>query len=431
MVYLYTYTSEKKYLEFCNYIVTQWETEDGPKLISKALNDVNVADRFPPPEKWWSWENGQKAYEMMSCYDGLLELYKVTGKPEYLEAVIKTAQNILATEINIAGSGSAFECWYGTIEHQTRPTYHTMETCVTTTWMKLCHKLLDITGDPKYADQIEISFYNALMASMKYDASEIAKYSPLEGMRHAGEEQCSMHINCCNANGPRGFAMMPDFGVKAVEKNIFINYYGASTATVPLEKNKTIKIHQKTTYPESGHILMQIMPSTETEFSLNLRIPLWSSLTKVEVNGKTLEGAPPGSYLTITRTWTQNDEISIELDMRGKLHQNHAHQAITRGPIVLARDSRFHDGFVDEGIEIQSENGKVELTQIQERPEHIWMAFSAPGKTGTDLEGAGKMNHPVYFCDFASAGNTWDPTTRYKVWLPKTLNTMHQKYEGY
>ncbi len=104
IVYLYKHTRNERYVDFANYIVNQWKTNEGPKLISKALDNVNVADRFPPPEKWWTWENGQKAYEMMSCYDGLLELYKITKKPEYLEAVIKTANNIIETEINIAAS---------------------------------------------------------------------------------------------------------------------------------------------------------------------------------------------------------------------------------------------------------------------------------------------------------------------------------------
>ena len=44
---------------------------------------------------------------MMSCYEGLLELYRLTGKEKYKEAVEKTWENIRDTEINIAGSGSA------------------------------------------------------------------------------------------------------------------------------------------------------------------------------------------------------------------------------------------------------------------------------------------------------------------------------------
>lgn len=431
IVYLYNHTGNDKYLDFANYIVSQWETIEGPKLITKALNNVPVNERFPAPEKWWSWENGQKAYEMMSCYDGLLELYKVTKKPQYLEAVIMTAENIMTTEINIAGSGSAFECWYGTVENQTRPTYHTMETCVTITWMNLCNKLLELTNESKYADEIEKSFYNALMASMKFDATEIAKYSPLEGTRQAGEEQCGMHINCCNANGPRGFAMIPDFGIKTQGNNLFINYFGASEAVVQLSSKNKINIHQSTTYPESGKIEIKVIPEEKMEFTLNLRIPSWSNETIVKVNGRAIAELEPGTYLPILRNWKKGDEISIQFDMRGKLHMNHGHQAITRGPILLTRDSRFSDGSVDETMIVQEEDDIIDLEPRENKPSHIWMAFTASCKTGTDLEGEGSKAKPISFCDFASAGNTWDPSTRYRVWLRKTLNATQMKYEEY
>jgi hypothetical protein len=108
---------------------------------------------------------------MMSCYDGLLVLYKVTGEQDYLKAVELTANDIIKSEINLTGSGSSFECWYKGNSFQTEPAYHTMETCVTFTWMKLCFNLLRTTGNPLYADQIEKSAYNALMASMKDDGS--------------------------------------------------------------------------------------------------------------------------------------------------------------------------------------------------------------------------------------------------------------------
>lgn len=144
-------------------------------MIGKALAGVPVAERFPFKsgwETWCSWDNGQKAYEMMSCYDGLLELYKITKNPDYLKAVEATVRNIIDEEINIAGSGSAFECFYHGKRLQTDPAYHTMETCVTMTWMKLCQNLLDLTKNPLYADQIEKTTYNALLAALKEDAGK-------------------------------------------------------------------------------------------------------------------------------------------------------------------------------------------------------------------------------------------------------------------
>lgn len=431
IVYLYNHTGEKRYLDFAEYIVHQWETEDGPKLISKAVEGVWVSERFPHPDVWWGWENGQKAYEMMSCYEGLLQLYLVTGNFKYYKAVVDVVENIINTEINIAGSGSAFECWYHGIENQTRPTYHTMETCVTITWMKLCNTLLQVSGDPKYADQIELTFYNALLASMKFDAGEIAKYSPLEGMRHAGEEQCGMHINCCNANGPRGFALMPGFAFMKSGNTVFVNFYCESEATIELEKGNKVFIQQKTTYPESDKITLIINLEKETEFSLALRIPEWSAQNSIKVKGEEITEIQPGTFKTIQRKWKNGDKIELTLDLRGRLIKQDDYQAIVRGPLVLARDTRFGDGFIDETATIQNENGFVELIQVDKKPENIWLSFTAPLVLGTDLEGEFKNPRQIHLCDFSSAGNTWDANTRYRVWLSETLNVMKADYKGY
>ena len=37
----------------------------------------------------------------------------------------------------------------------------------------------------------------------------------------------------------------------------------------------------------------------------------------------------------------------------------------------------------------------------------------------------------IHFCDFASAGNDWDPCGRYRVWIPRTLHVMSEPYHRY
>lgn len=431
VVYLYKHTGKKLYLDFAKYIVDQWETPEGPQLISKAIMGTAVSERFPRPETWWSYENGQKAYEMMSCYEGLLQLYLVTGNEEYRNAVERVAGNIIDSEINIAGSGSAFECWYHGRENQTRPAYHTMETCVTTTWMKLCNSLLQLTGDPVYADQIEKTFYNALLASMKYDGSEIAKYSPLEGRRHAGEEQCGMHINCCNANGPRGFGLIPDYALMTSGNSIYINFFGEIKAAVNLPGGNKILLQQESKYPETDKVIFIVEPEKSAEFEIALRIPEWSSQTSVIVNGEPADNFLPGSYMKINRKWKKGDRIELSLDMRGRIYTQDDYRAVMRGPVVLARDSRLGDGFVDEAAVIQQQDGFVTLTPVANKPDDIWMTFSLPMVIGTDLEGEYREPVNVLFCDFASAGNSWLPDSRYKVWIRETLNAMHGQYTGY
>lgn len=429
VMYLYNLTRESRYLEFAKYIVAQWETPEGPQLISKALADVPVAGRFPHPETWFSRENGQKAYEMMSCYEGLLELYKVTHNPVYLSVVEKTVAHIINEEINVAGSGSAFECWYGGKARQHIPCYHMMETCVTFTWMQLCNRLLEMTGNPLYADQIESSIYNALLASLKADASHIAKYSPLEGFRHEGEEQCGMHINCCNANGPRAFALIPQFAVQTVSDEVRVNYYGPTEAVVQLPRKNLLTLHQKTDYPVSDIIELTVRVKKSAQFPLSLRIPVWSKENSLTVNGEPQPSILAGSYITLDRLWNDGDKVILTLDLRGRLVEQNGAQAILRGPVVLARDSRFQDGFVDATSVIQNKDGHVTLTPASS-PSFAWMSFTAPLVIGTDLEGNSKPQS-IHFCDFASAGNTWDKNERYRVWLPKTLNVIHSPYKPY
>jgi DUF1680 family protein len=431
MVYLYRKTGDKRYLDFAKYIVEQWKTPDGPKLISSSLAGIPVSERFPHPEVWWSYENGQKAYEMMSCYDGLLELYRITGEPTYLKAVEMAVRNIIESEINIAGSGTAFECFYNGARYQTEPTYHTMETCVTMTWMKLCLNLLRLTENPVYADQIEKSTYNALMASLKGDGSQIAKYSPLGGIRHAGEEQCGMHINCCNANGPRAFMMLPRFAVMGSANEVFINIYGHNESVISVNRRNKVSINQISDYPVSDKVEINISPEKSESFTIAFRIPEWSKNTAMTINGTVVSGISPGTYKKITRVWARSDKVVLKMDLSGRLVTMDGYQAILRGPLVLARDTRFGDGFIYESAVVKEISGQVDLVPSNKTPDNVWMSFTAPLVLGTDLEGDFRNPRQIGFCDFASAGNTWGEDSRYRVWIPQTLNVMKTDYKSY
>ena len=424
VMFLYRRTMDAKYLDFARFIVSDMEQPGGPQLIAKA--DVPVCKRFPVKgnRQWWTRENGQKAYEMMSCYVGLLELYKVTHDEKYLDAVKTVVRHIMDEEINICGSGAANECWFGGRVRQTMPVYHAMETCVTFTWMQINERLLQITGNPLYADNIETTIYNALMSSMKDDASQIAKYTPLEGFRHEGEKQCGLNINCCNANGPRAFAMIPRFAYMARGKDsIDVNFYAPSQVQVALGKN-TVRLDTKTQYPMDGKMEISIDADTPAAFLLSLRIPSWSLKSKVTVNGEDAGNVKPGTYCRLQRVWKKGDKVTVELDMRTRLIEQNHMQALQRGPVVLARDTRFNDGFVDETCIIQQKDGYVDARPVA-APAGIWMAFSVPAVTGTDLE---SFSAPVsiHFCDFASAGNGWDRSQRYRVWLQKTLSAINE-----
>ena len=438
VVWLYRETGSRKYLDFALAIAEGIEQEGSSRLISKALEDVPVSRRSDFPSKWWSFENGMKAYEMMSCYEGLVELGSVTGNQVYLQAAQKTAASIIRDEINIAGSGAAFECWYMGKERQTIPTYHMMETCVTFTWMQFCARLLDKTHDAAYAGQFEKTMYNALMASLKGDGSQISKYSPLEGHRFAGEEQCGLHINCCNANGPRGFGLIPKVATTVDADSVFVNLYLPSETSFNLG-GIPVSMNMSTKYPVDGYAALTISPKKPSVFTLALRIPSFASDSfSVSVNGEpvacTCEDSCSGKgYLRISRKWKAGDVVEVSMRIDTRLETLNGMQAVVRGPIVFARDSRFSDGYVDESAVIQADaQGIIDARPVEATGSFCWLDLQVPMVVGANLEDpADSAVRLIHFCDFASAGNDWDKTGRYRVWIPKTLHVMSEPYHKY
>lgn len=366
---LYSQSGEKKYLEFAEEIVRQWETTDGPQLISKA--EVDVSKRWPKPKKWYGPDQGSKAYEMMSCYEGLLELYRLTGKENYKEAVEKTWQNIFDTEINIAGSGSAMECWFGGKNLQILGVTHYQETCVTATWIKLSQQLLRLTGEAKYADAIEQAYYNALLGAMKPDGSDWAKYTPLFGQRLEGTEQCGMGLNCCVASGPRGLFTFPLTSVMSAKDGIQVNFFAKGTYTLETPGKQKVEIIQETDYPVTGNIRLKVQLEKPENMSLLIRIPQWSKESTLTINGKPNQSITPGEYVKIQRTWKAGDLVDLNLDMRGrvvKLGKLPEYLAILRGPIVLSRDARLSGPPIESIITpIADKDGYLKLEPVDKK----------------------------------------------------------------
>jgi uncharacterized protein len=417
---LFARTRDKKYLEFAEEIVREWETPDGPQLISKSV--VDVSDRFPKPQgSWYGWEQGQKAYEMMSCYEGLLELFRLTGKIEYKKAVERTWQNILDNEINIAGSGASIECWFGGKNLQAFPIYHYQETCVTATWIKLSQQLLRLTGEPKYADAVEQSFYNALLAALHPDGSDWDKYTPLSGQRMPGTAQCNMGLNCCVASGPRGLFTYPATVVMSRVDGLQVNFFNEGIYIVETPGKQKAHIVQNTNYPADGTICLKLELPEAEEMTIWIRIPSWSALTQLKVNGSGIEPIVPGVLTAVRRKWKTGDSIQLMLDMRGRVVKTHSmpeYFAILRGPIALARDSRLPGLPVDANIlPITDQQGFIELLPVEQRPAVTWMQFKAMFMPESYAE-EGSQPIAQYWCDYASAGKTYDANSRFRTWFP-------------
>ena len=417
VMWLYARTKDGRYLDFAKYIVKEMDNaEDGPALISKALAGVDVGSRWPKPPNWWDRTQGRKAYEMMSCYQGLLEYYRATGDRRVFEAVLKTACNIRDTEINVAGSGATFECWYHGRRKQAHPAFDMMETCVTTTWLRLAGSLLDATGDPRWADEIEKTFYNAYLASLSERGDTFSKYCPLIGGRGCGAYQCGMSVNCCIANGPRGFVAFLEHLAREERGAVCLDIYAPAVFTAEPGGVRT-RFTVETDYPRGGRVTVRVEPEREVRFALKCRVPAW------EKDG--------GRYRVEERVWRRGDTVTLDFGMALRPVEFDGHLAFLRGPLVLARDARFGDGSIHAfAVPLKGTNGLEDMTdRLDPRPIATpwgsFAAFTVSLRLGLDL-GTKRVQtpRPVGFCDFASAAGDWSETSDCRVWIEYPIDEM-------
>jgi len=421
IVWLYERTHEKRYLDFAAYVRRQMDAAPGARLVSDALAGKSAYDRADDGDR----KGSLKAYEMMSCYQGLLEYYQATGEKACLDAAVKSAVSIAETEVNVVGGAASCEHWYKGTERQDKPYHCLQETCVTITWMRLCEKLLEVTNDPRWGDEFEKTFFNAYLASLMPDGSEFAMYTPLNGSRAAGQHHCKMHTNCCNANGPRGFLSYLRMLLTAKGDVAYLNHFGSSTASVKLPASgETVTLEQYSTYPNVDHTFIWNRTEKPLDYTLAIRIPGWSKNTKVWINGE--EWKQPiasGRYLEIKRTWKPGDRTDVTFDFTGRVHVLPESLAFTRGPIVLARDRRFGE-MTDEPVRRWEFDvtKPFEIVPVTPTVGGIWMEFAITLPLGLQYQNPTTDRPTVaHFCDYASAGSTWNRDSAYRVWLPREM----------
>jgi DUF1680 family protein len=363
-----------------------------------------------------------KAYEVLANYEGLFELYRVTGDRRYFEGLSNFLTNLREQELMVHGSMSNNEYWFRGTKNQTAVLEQSTETCVTAQWMLLCNEMLQLTGESKWADMLETSLYNALLGAMTPDGHWWAYFAYLNGER----VPCQLHhpglgMVCCVASGPRGLLLTPQWAVMKSRDGIAVNLYAEGAAKLKLDNGVEVELLQQTSYPETGNVHISITPKTDSQFTLSLRIPSWSKSTQLLVNGQS-HACEPGTYATINRVWTKGNRVELALDLRGRAipaPSGAPEIALARGPVLLSLDSRLAK-LDDRAVYVDRDrDGYVSLRPVTP-PSGIWMAFEVPTRT---LQGPGtpRRSASIVLCDYASAGNLFLDTNTFRTWLPQPM----------
>jgi len=435
-VRLYNLTQKKKYLDFAEYIVnTGFCTK--MDLIQLALEDEVAPFEYPQ----------QKAYETMSCFEGLIEFYRVTGIEKYKTAAINFARKILQTDVTVIGCcGCKHELFDNSTLKQTDDDYKGImqETCVSVTWMKLCLQLLRLTGDVAFADCMEQTFFNAYLGTFNTYGNEVVaetksqlsqleedqwpipqvlpfdSYSPLiagtRGRKVGGYKvmKDKTFYSCCACIGATGTGIIPKASILRSVEGFSLNFYFPGEISVTTPQGQIVTFAFDTKYPFDGKVEIKLDMAHEEAFELALRIPSWSKETKLSYNGEELN--VQNGYVKINRIWNDKDTIELLLDMRvkavrppkGAMNEDHF-IAFQYGPIMLAQDARLGaDLEVPVSVECDAEGYvHAELCECKEIPDSE-ICFELTESDGNKFR----------LINYYSAGKTWDEDSKCAVWIP-------------
>ncbi|MBC7915345.1 MAG: glycoside hydrolase family 127 protein [Pyrinomonadaceae bacterium] len=334
MVDLYRYTGDKKYLDFCFYIIESFDQKHGPKILTTLTTTGGQVNKTA----------NSKAYEMLTNLVGVVKLYKVTGDENYLKPILLAWKDIVTNRRYITGTASSWEHFK---DEQNLPggvDDHMGEGCVTTTWIQLNFQLLSLTGDMKYLNELERSVYNHLTGAENPQTGGVSYYTPLVGIK-----PYRTVITCCMSSIPRGIAMIPLFANGKIDsKPAFLFYQpGVYTTTA---NNAKVSFTTVTNFPADGNLSINVNTASSTPFAVQFRKPYWAEGFSLQINGQK-QLIDSEETVIINRIWKGGDKIDISFKMPliviegGKSYPGQV--AFQRGPQILAFDKDVNGFDVD------------------------------------------------------------------------------------
>lgn len=411
IVELYRHTNDEKYLAFAEYILSEGGCKGGNLIEIVEKGDL-LPHEFPTT----------KAYETMSFFEGALAYYEVTGEERYLSVVRRFAESVWENEITVIGAaGCKSEQFNHSVTMQTHPISDkaTMqETCVTVTWIRLLERLLLITGDPLYADRIELSALNALYGAVNlYHIKQYSKeekcllpglpfdsYSPLihhaRGMGIGGFKTFSDggYYGCCACIGAAGTGLYPLSAAMKSEKGCAIQFFESGVITL----DNGMQLEERYD-PQRGELSFQILHPVDAPFTLSVRIPCWSNDPSCTMNAETVE-VTPGKYAEIKRVWAEGDRLVVSFHPTLSPVRINGKTAIRYGAYVMTRDEEKEAEKIDKKIVLPIE-GAVYIMETPVDKESIRMRLKT-------------RRRDVLLTDYASCGKRWlAPRKRISVWF--------------
>jgi len=261
-----------------------------------------------------------------------------------------------------ATGGHGLDEYFGPADQlSTRVDGRVAESCNVYNMLKLTRRLFSLRPDPFYADFHERALFNHVLGSMDANDGRVSYMVPVG--RGVMQEYQNMlrDFTCCVGSGMESHALHGDGLYYESDDTVWVNLFAPSTA----ELASGVHLKMDTGFPDGDTATLTIAAAAAPKaFTLAVRRPSWAGDGfAIAVNGTALDqpplasfrpnGAggrnvpgldppvPPGTYVSIARTWQSGDVVQLTLPKSLRLEptpDDPRIAAVLWGPLVLAAD---------------------------------------------------------------------------------------------
>jgi len=260
--------------------------------------------------------------------------YLSTGETSFRDASVRAVEKLRAKAWHATGAVA------GNDEYLSRPcTVGESEYCAFAGAIDSFMRILWATGDTRYGDYAEETFFNAAQGARKNDEKAIQYFSS-PNMIFATEHSSHTHmknnlfgpvpfVSCCAA---RSVQILPGF----VRMLAMTDRKGALVLTgyAPcVIRYRGCELTCDTLYPFTGEITYTVKAGKPTRFAILPKKPVWCEKMAVSVNGE--------AGVSTDREWKDGDTLSVSLAMPARVARFDDRSAVQplvvrKGPLVFS-----------------------------------------------------------------------------------------------
>lgn len=277
---------------------------------------------------------------------GALNRYLVLGDEKYLKYAESFWNLVVNHHTYVTGGNSECEFFGKDDVLDAERSNTNCETCNTHNMLKFTRSLFQLTGEKKYAEYYEHTYFNAILASGNKYTGMTTYFQPMATgcfKVYCNKDLEKNYFWCCSGTGLENFTKLGDSFYFYNDNSLLVNVYESSSV---VWKDKGIFLVQKTELENGQKVSLVFEEAKGENVQLVLRIPDWAESVSLKENDAELEGGDfaeslKKGWICLNKCWNRGDEISLEFGTSVRaygLPDSENVFAFKYGPVVLAAE---------------------------------------------------------------------------------------------